>query len=43
MKVSSPFEKLRIFGAIGSDAHSDVVHAIYRGMLYFLNVVHVKT
>jgi len=43
MKVSNPFEKLLIFGAIGNDAHNDIMHAIYRGVLYFLNVVHVKT
>lgn len=41
MKVSNPFEKLRIFGTIGNDAHSDLVHAIYGGVLYLLNVVHL--
>ena len=43
MKVSSPFKKLRIFDATGNNAHSDVVYATYWGVLYFLNVVDVKT
>jgi hypothetical protein len=43
MKVSIHLKNYAFFGAIENGAHSDVVHAIYRGVLYFLNVVHVKT